>query len=115
MFLIIAQIFSVLLASVAISKSYVDLRAKRESLSLFLFWTLTWIAIVGVALFPNIVQFLIASFGEGRTGLGTFFGMGLVFLYFIVYRIYTKLDRIEQKLTKVVQDLALREDVLPRR
>src|SRR5690242_6232355 len=100
MFLIIAKVFSVLLASVAVSKSYVDLKAKRESLSLFLFWTVTWAGIVIVALFRSVVDVLISSFGEGQTGLGTFFGMALVFLYFIVYRIYTKLDRIEQKLTR---------------
>src|SRR5947207_79209 len=113
MFLIIAQIFSVLLAGITISKSYVDLRAKRESLSLFLFWTATWIAIVGIALFPNVIDILITSFGSGRTGLGTFFGMALVFLYFIVYRIYSKLERMDQKLTKVVQEIALRDDVIP--
>ena|SRR5215475_2038249 len=114
MFLIIAQFFSFLLASIAVSKSYVDLRAKRESLSLFLFWTITWVGIVGIAFNPKVVDYLISSFGEGRSGLGTFFGMGLVFLYFIVYRIYTKLDRIERKLTKVVQEVALRDDVAAR-
>ena len=114
MFLLFAKIFSVILASVSVSKSYVDLKGKRESLSLFLFWTITWAGIVFVALFPNVIDILITSFGGGRTGLGTVFGMGLVFLYFVVYRIYTKLENMHQKLTKIVQEIALRDNVMPR-
>lgn len=110
MFLFTAKLFSVLLAAVAISKSYVDFRARVESLQIFLFWFVTWTAIVVVALFPSIIDVLIADFGGGRTGLGTFFGMGLVFLLFVVYRIYVRIDRLEQKLIKTIQEVSLRED-----
>ena len=98
-----------MLAAVAISKSYVDFKARRESLQIFLFWVLAWVTIVVVALFPSIVDFLLNSFGGGRAGLGTFFGMALVFLFFVVYRMYVKIERIDQKVTKAVQELALRE------
>jgi small membrane protein len=110
MFLQAARIFSVILACVAISKSYVDFRGRRESLQIFIFWIIAWTGVVVVALFPPIVDLLIHRFGEGRTGLGTFFGMALVLLFFMVYRIYVKVDRIQQTLTKAIQDMALRED-----
>lgn len=110
MFVLASQIFSIILAAIAITKSYLGFRAKIESLQIFLFWVAAWIAIVIVALFPSIVDVAIADFGSGRGGLGTFFGMALVFLLFIVYRIYLKLERIEQNLTKTIQELALRED-----
>ena len=60
----IAKIFAVLLAGIVISKSYVDFRARVESLQMFLFWLLTWTIIVFVALFPEIVDILISSFGQ---------------------------------------------------
>lgn len=110
MFVLAAQIFSVILAAVAITKSYLGFRAKVESLQLFLFWVAVWMAIVIVALFPSIVDVIIANFGSGHAGLGTFFGMALVFLFFVVYRLYLKLERMEQNLTKTIQELALRED-----
>ena len=109
MFVIVSKIFSIVLAGVAISKSYVDFRSKRESVQMFLFWTVTWVGIVVVALFPSIVDSLIAL-GGGRVGIGTFLGMALVFLFFLMYRMYVRLERLEQKLTLVVQDLALKED-----
>jgi hypothetical protein len=107
MFVVFSQIFSIVLAGVAISKSYVDFRARRESVQMFLLWTVTWIGIVAVALFPAIVDSLIAI-GGGRVGIGTFLGMALVFLFFLMYRMYVRLERTEQKLTLVVQDLALK-------
>ena len=109
MFLIAAKIFSILFAAIVISKSYVDLRARAESLQMFIFWVFTWALIVLVALFPSIIDILIASTIYGRAGLGTVFGMGLVFLFFVVYRIYVKMERVEQMLTKTIQELALKE------
>ncbi|PYS01968.1 MAG: hypothetical protein DMG12_14615 [Acidobacteria bacterium] len=106
---IISKIFAVLLAGIAISKSYVGVRTRAESFQVFIFWTLTWVAIVIVALFPALVDLVIASFGEKRVGLGTVFGMALVFLYFLVYRIYMRLDHMEQQLVKIVQELSLRD------
>ena len=109
MFVLASKILALILGGIVVSKSYVDFRARLESAPLFLFWIVTWAAIVTIALFPSIVDFIIESFGGGRAGLGTFFGMALVFLFFIVYRIYVKLGRLEQKLTKTIQELALRD------
>ncbi len=114
MFVLFSKIFAFVLAAIAISKSYVDFKARTESLKVFLFWVVTWLVIVFVALFPSIVDYIIGAFGAGRAGLGTFFGMGLVFLYFLAYRIYVKIGRVEQKLMKTVQELALRELNKPR-
>ena len=69
--------------------------------------------IVLVALFPSVVDILM-SFGSGRSGIGTFLGMALVFLFFIVYRMYVKLERIEQNLTKTIQELALKDHRIDR-
>ena len=105
MIVLVSKVFAVFLAVIAISKSYVDFRARRESLQVFLFWTITWTAIVVVALFRSIV----ASLLEGQAGVRTFLGMAVVFMFFMLYRIYVKLERLEQRITTLVQDIALRE------
>ena len=114
MLVLASKIFSLLLALIALSKSYVDFRGRLESLSMFVFWTVTWTLIVAVALFPSLVDVLLSFSSTGRAGLGTFFGMALVFLYFVVYRIYVKLERIEQNLTKTIQEVALRDNWIKR-
>lgn len=111
MLVVISQIFSLFLAVVAISKSYVDFRARRESLQMFVLWTLMWAGIVFVALVPSVIDVLL---GGSNAGVGRFLGMALVFLVFLVYRIYAKVERLEQKITALVQEIALRETFKPR-
>src|SRR5438552_3266194 len=115
MFVVVSKIFAFILAAIVVSKSYVDFRNRVESLQIFLFWVFTWATIVIVALFPSVIDVMIASFGGGRTGLGTFFGMGLVFLFFVVYRMYVRVGRIEQNLMKTIQELALRDNWMTKR
>ena len=69
----------------------------------------TWIGIVLVALFPTIVDVLI-NVGGGSAGIGTFLGMALVFLFFLVYRMYVRIEVLEQKLTLTIQEMALGKD-----
>ena len=108
MFVLFSQIFSLILATITISKSYVDFRARRESLPMFVLWTLTWTTIVVVALFPSIVDVLLVPGGQaGQAGIGRFLGMALVFLFFLIYRVYVKLERLEQQITTLVQEIAL--------
>jgi hypothetical protein len=109
MFVLVSKVFALILGAIVLSKSYIDFRSRNESLKVFLFWTITWGMIVVVALFPSIIDAVIKFAGGERAGLGTFFGMAIVFLFFVVYRTYVKMQRIEQKLTKTIQELALRD------
>lgn len=110
MFLLLSKVFAVVLAAIVFAKSYVDFRSRMESLQLFLFWTITWAMIVVVALFPSIVDYILLRSGGQGVGIGTFFGVVLVFLFFIVYRMFVKIERLEHKLTKTIQELALRAE-----
>src|SRR4051812_26440501 len=103
MLVIFSQVFSLILAIIAISKSYVDFRARRESLQMFVLWTLMWTAIVFVALVPQSVNVLL---GGSSAGVGTFLGMALVFVFFLLYRVYARVERLEQKITALVQEVA---------
>lgn len=113
MFVLASQIFSLLLATIVVAKSYVDFRARIESGQVFAFWVVTWSGIVAIALFPSIIDRIILAFGAERAGLGTFFGMAIVFLFFVVYRLYSKVERLEKKLSETVREIALREVVIP--
>lgn len=106
MFVAISQAFSIVLAVIAISKSYVDFRSRRESLQMFVLWTIMWAGIVFFAVFPQVVDVLL---GGSRSGVGRFLGMGVVFVFFLLYRVYARVERLEQKITILVQELGLRE------
>ena len=105
--LIIAKIFASLFALLVIARSITDYKNKKESLTMTVFWVVIWFAISVFAFFPHVVDFLIKFLGGDKTGLGTIFGMAIIFVLFICYRIYIKANRIEKKLETMVRQYAL--------
>jgi len=104
---LIAQIFATILAILVLARLFSDYKKKKESLQMTLFWTVVWLAILVMAYYPILIEKLITLLGGKRTGLGTVFGMALVFVLFVNYRIYVKAHRVEKALNELSRRLAL--------
>lgn len=109
MILIIAKVFAIILALLVVARSMTDYRTKNESLQMTVFWIFIWLAVVTVAVYPVLIDKAISVLGGSRTGLGTIFGMAIVFVLFICYRIYIKAGRVEKNLNALIRANALRD------
>ena len=107
--LIFAKVFAILLAVLVIARSLTDYKNKKESIEMTIFWVIIWTSIIVFAFSPSLIDKLITKLGGSRTGLGTIFGMGLVFVLFISYRIYIKANRIEKNLDLLSRNYTLLE------
>lgn len=107
MLLVVAKVLSVVFSVLVISKSYLSYKARRESLVMTVFWSATWVLIILIAAFPALTD-KILGISKHSGGTGTLLGIGLIFLYFVIYRVYVKADRIEKQLSKVVREMALK-------
>lgn len=105
--LLIAKIFASILGILVIARSLVDLKNKRESLTMTVFWVAVWAGILVLAYWPKVIDDMIQTLGGQRTGLGTVFGMAIAFVLFVNYRIYIKANRVEKTLAKIARQLAL--------
>lgn len=103
------KIISFLLGLMVISKTYLDYKKKSESLFMFLFWTLAWIGIIVISLFPEIIDQALQISKAQKIGTGTFLGIAIVFLFFIIYRVYIKANRLEKKIHDMVMKLGLKD------
>lgn len=93
-------------AALVVIKSYLSYRSRQESLIMFVFWSATWVGIMVIAFYPEVITTLL---GNGRVGIGTLLSIALVFVYFVVYRIYVKADRIEKRMNDIVRSQALKD------
>ena len=109
MILIISKILALLFTFIVISKSIVDYKNKNESLTMTTFWIVTWLAITTLAFFPILIDKAIKLAGGSRTGLGTVFGIAIIFVLFVSYRIYAKANRIEKQINELAKIVALKE------
>ena len=105
----LVKIFSIIIGLTAISKTYYDYKKHRESMVMFLFWTITWVLIVTASLFPSLIISFISKNGDNGVGAGTFIGVAFVFVFFIAYRVYVKANRLEQDIKRIVMELGTKD------
>jgi len=77
---------------------------KREA---FL-WSLVWIIAAVVILLPETTSFVANLLGVGR-GVDLVLYASVVVLFFLVFKLFTSLDRLEKLLTDIVRKDALRD------
>jgi hypothetical protein len=111
---IIIKVIAIILAGVSISKSYLDYRKKLEPPVMFFFWTIVWLGATVLLVFPSLIDAIIASTRATIT-IGALMSLALVFMLFIVYRIYTKASRIEYQQRELIRKMALLEGIKQKR
>lgn len=106
---LIARIIAILLGVIVISKVYLDYKKKNTSLTVFFFWMIAWLGIIVISLYPIMIERINRAIGEDSTGLTAFFAISFVFIFFVVYRVYAKANRLEKMISEIVIKLGMRD------
>jgi hypothetical protein len=88
--------------------SRVILRFKDGKLKLYelLFWIIIWGGALTVLLFPQLIVTVQLFFGiTPNSGVLSLFGM--VILFYLVFRLYVKLEQQNQAITKLVRESSI--------
>jgi len=104
----IIEIIIVLFALFAFSRAVLRLKDKAISIREFIFWTIVWISLITLTLLRKQLGFI----GE-LSGLGDPFKIivmiSIVLLFYLMFRLYVKLDRTEQQITKCVREISIKK------
>jgi hypothetical protein len=106
MILALYQIIAIFLGILAITMSVLRFRDGKMSLGMLLVWILIWIIVIAIALFPNSTNYLAIVTGIGR-GLDFALILGLLLSFYLIFKMYNKIENIEEELTDLVRELAL--------
>jgi len=85
-------------------------RRRRMSLLDFLFWGLVWMVTALIILFPEATSLLAHLLGIGR-GADLIMYISLLISFYLIFRLYMALARLEHAITALVRAIAL--DQLP--
>lgn len=102
------QIIAPLVSLVAILYAWNLVMRQKKTLWEACFWTLFWGMVALIALYPSVLSYLSAITGianQENAVLVTFMGI----LFFMVFYLVIRLEELEQRHTKIVRALALRE------
>ena len=104
----IIQIFILLFALFAISRTLRQFRQGALSIAWLIFWIVFWIAVGGVALSPQTTDVVAKLVGVGR-GADFIIYLSLIALFYLMFRLFGKIEDVEREITKLVRKLAVEE------
>jgi len=109
----VAQVFLLSLALLAMGVAVLWFRQRKIGRTFFLFWLVLWAGFAGVVLFPESAVLAARLLGIKRgTDLALY--LSVIFIMFLLFRIYVRLESVDQEMTRIVRAVALREAGLDR-
>lgn len=100
------QVIIVALAAIALGGAIRRFIRREISLRRMLAWAALWIAATVVVLVPRTSERLALVLGVGR-GVDVVIYLSIALLFYLQYRLFARLDRIERDITKIVREQAL--------
>lgn len=104
----IIQVLMIIFALFAWSRAALRLKDKSIRIGEFIFWSVLWLSLIIFSISPALLQFLSNVLGIQRaTDLAIY--VSIIVLFYLVFRIYVKLDKQGQEITQIVRSVALKK------
>jgi hypothetical protein len=92
----------------AMSRAYLRFREKSMSFRQFFFWILFWVGAGAVLFYPRNTDELANRLGISR-GVDVIVYMSITVLFYLAFRIYAALSKMEREVTRLVRAIALEQ------
>lgn len=96
------QIFIIVFAVFALTRVVYQFKKRAIAVAWFLFWIVFWLCAALVAILPQTTDVLARIVGVGR-GADVVIYLSLIALFYIVFRIYVKIEQVEAEITRLVR------------
>jgi hypothetical protein len=106
--MLLIQIFILAFVAFALWRTVGRFRAGELKLSALILWSLFWLALAVATVLPQSTSWLASVVGVGR-GVDVVIYLAIIVLFYLVFRIFLRLEKIEHDITLVVRERGLRE------
>lgn len=100
------QIIAALFAIFALSRAYLRFKERKLSSFAFIFWFGVWIAGMILVFVPQLTTEVAKMLGIGR-GADAVVYTSIAVLFYMMFRIYIKIEDTQKQITEVVRKVAL--------
>lgn len=88
------------------SRAFLRFRGKTINQKEFAFWSLIWFGAIIIVFIPGKTTYLANVLGMGR-GFDAMMFLGIVALFYAIYRLYVRVNEIEIEITELIRQIAL--------
>jgi hypothetical protein len=99
-------LLAIFLGILAITLSILRFRDGKMSLGMFLVWIFIWLVVIIISIYPDSTNYLASFTGIGR-GLDLVLILGLLLSFYMIFKMYNKIETVEEELTDLVRELAI--------
>ncbi|MBN2421640.1 DUF2304 family protein [Candidatus Woesearchaeota archaeon] len=101
----IIQLFAILFSLFAASRVFLRTKDKKLTIPEFVFWMFIWGSLIITAFIPDVTSMIANFVGIGR-GVDIIIYMSIGTVFYLIFRLYVKLEDVERELTVVIRELA---------
>jgi len=102
------QIIIIVFALFAYSRAILRFKDKKISISELALWTVVWVSVILAGINTGSISWLSDALGIKRpVDLALY--SSVILLFYLTFRIYVKLESLEQDITKVVRNIAIKK------
>lgn len=102
------QVIAAIFTLFALSRAYLRFKEKKLSSFAFILWMFVWIAGVLAIFLPDVTSRVAKIFGIGR-GVDVILYASIVVIFYLLFRIYIKIEDIGREITQLARKVALQE------
>ncbi len=102
------QVIAIIFAVFLLVKVLLKLKNKKLTINEFLFWSIMWVLLILLSIFPQVSDRIANFFGFGR-GLDFFIVSSILLIFYLIFRIISKLEEMDAKIAKLARSISLDE------
>lgn len=104
----IIKFFILLFIFFVLSRTFIRFKTKDITIQEFIIWSIFWSAVAIATLVPQQTDTLARLVGVER-GADLLVYISIIVLFFVVFKIVVKLEKIDRDITKIVRQQALND------
>ena len=90
-----------------IIKTATSFKKKHITKLFFVLWNFFWLTILYFIYYPGLLVGLAKRLGVGR-GVDLAIYVSIICLFYLIYRVFIKIQKIDKQITKIVRELAIK-------
>lgn len=107
--MIYLQIIITFFIALILLKLFKQRQQHKITVASFFIWLLLWLFVLVVFWQPNTTTYLAIMLGIGR-GVDLVVYVSIIVIFYLLFKIFIRLNKIDSDLTKIVREEALKKD-----
>jgi small membrane protein len=106
----IQKILALFIIALFLGRLFWQRRKKQIGINEFIFWLIFWLMAGFLILVLKQIDQLAIRLGFSSSGIEILLYLGIVVLFYLIFRLRLKMEKMEKNITKIVRKIALKEE-----